>query len=46
VKKLLAEGRKVEAILRLREATGEDLAVAKGVVESVAGSGKQLATPQ
>jgi ribosomal protein L7/L12 len=31
--KLVAEGRKVDAILRLREATGEELAVAKGVVE-------------
>jgi ribosomal protein L7/L12 len=38
--KLVAEGRKVEAILRVREATGEELAVAKGVVESVTGSGK------
>ena len=32
---LLAEGRKIEAIKRYREATGADLATAKGVVESL-----------
>jgi len=31
--RLLADGRKVDAILRYREATNEDLAIAKGVVE-------------
>jgi ribosomal protein L7/L12 len=38
VTKLVAEGRKVDAILRVREATGEDLAVAKGVVDRLVGA--------
>jgi hypothetical protein len=36
VLRLVAEGRKVDAILSVRQATGEDLAVAKGVVERLA----------
>jgi ribosomal protein L7/L12 len=35
--KLLAEGRKIDAIRRVREATGEELVVAKGVVDRLAG---------
>lgn len=33
VLKLVAEGRKIDAIIQVRQATGEDLTVAKGVVD-------------
>lgn len=40
VRRLVAEGRKIDAIMSLRQATGEDLAVAKGVVERMTEPGR------
>jgi ribosomal protein L7/L12 len=40
VLKLVAEGRKIDAIVQMRQATGEDLAVAKGVVERLTEPGR------
>jgi ribosomal protein L7/L12 len=40
VLRLVAEGRKIDAILQVRQATGEDLSVAKGVVERLTEAGR------